>query len=217
VVTRIKICGVTLPDDAGRVAAAGADLIGLNFWPRSKRYIAPERAPMVAAVARAMAPVQVVGLFVDAEPDEVAEIASAVPLDVIQLHGDESPDDVGRIAAATTQPIWKAIAVASARDLGRLEVWPTDAILLDAPSPQRGGSGKQFDWKLAREARRRYPARKFVLAGGLDPDNVGAAIAQIAPWCVDVATGVEAAPGVKDAHKIAAFVAAVRAADPRPE
>ena len=208
--TRIKICGVTLPDDAARVVSAGADLMGLNFWPKSKRYVAPERAPMIASVARAMGPVQIVGLFVDAEPDEVAQIAAAVPLDVIQLHGDESPDDVGRIAAATTQPIWKAIAVSAARDLDRLEVWPTDAILLDAPTPQRGGAGKPFDWNLAREARRRYPARKFVLAGGLDPSNVAAAIAQIAPWAVDVATGVEVAPGVKDPLKIAAFIAAVR-------
>jgi len=208
--TRIKICGVTLPDDAARVVSAGADLMGLNFWPKSKRYVAPERAPMIASVARAMGPVQIVGLFVDAEPDEVAQIAAAVPLDVIQLHGDESPDDVGRIAAATTQSIWKAIAVSAARDLDRLEVWPTDAILLDAPTPQRGGAGKPFDWNLAREARRRYPARKFVLAGGLDPSNVAAAIAQIAPWAVDVATGVEVAPGVKDPLKIAAFIAAVR-------
>jgi phosphoribosylanthranilate isomerase len=209
--TKIKICGVTLADDAARVAAAGVDFIGLNFWPRSKRYLSPDRAPLVAAAARGAGPVRVVGVFVDAEPSEIAEICAAVPLDVIQLHGDESPEEVGRVGAATKQPIWKAIAVTAARDLERLEAWPTDAIMLDAPSPGRGGAGKPFDWNLAREARRRHPARKLVLAGGLDAANVATAIAQLTPWAVDVASGVEAAPGIKDPAKLQAFVDAVRA------
>jgi phosphoribosylanthranilate isomerase len=212
--TKIKICGVTLPDDAARVAACGADFIGLNFWPKSKRYLAPERAPMIAAAARAACPtpggIGVVGVFVNAAVDHIVAIARDVALDVIQLHGAESPEDVVAVALATQVPVWKAIAAAGPRDLERLELWQVDAIVLDAPTPGHGGSGKPFDWNLARDARRRYPARRLVLAGGLDPRNVGAAIAAADPWAVDVASGVEAAPGIKDAAKVTAFVDAVR-------
>ena len=211
--TKIKICGVTLADDAARVAAAGADFIGLNFWPRSKRYLAPERAPMLADAARAASPhpgsILTVGVFVNAVVDDIAAIARDVALDVIQLHGTETPEDVMAVSLATQLPIWKAVPVAGPRDIERLETWQVDALLLDAPTAGHGGSGKAFDWSLARDARRRLPARRIVLAGGLDPGNVAAAIAAVDPWTVDVASGVEAAPGVKDAAKIAAFVAAV--------
>src|ERR1051325_3724650 len=96
--TRIKVCGVTLPDDAARVAAAGADFIGFNFWPKSKRYVTPERAPLLSAVARGSGAAKRVGVFVDADLDEIVDIAKRVDLDVIQLHGDESPDDVKKIS-----------------------------------------------------------------------------------------------------------------------
>ncbi len=213
---KIKICGVKLPDDAARIAAAGADFLGLNFWPRSKRYLAPERAPLLAAAARAAGSVQVVGVFVDAELDEIRAIHREVILDVIQLHGDEQPDEVAAIGKAIKIPVWKAFGAAAPRDVEHLEGWPTDAILLDAPTAARGGSGKPFDWELAKLARRHYPARKIVLAGGLHPGNVGDAIAQVAPWAVDVASGVEAAPGIKDPAKVTAFIAAARAAVVRP-
>ena len=209
--TRVKICGVTLADDAARVAAAGVDFIGLNFWPKSRRYLAPERAPIVAAAARAAGQARLVGVFVEPEVDEVLAIAARVELDVIQLHGDETPEACEQIAAALYRPVWKAIAVGGPKDLTRLEAWPADALLLDAPSRGRGGAGTTFDHALAREARERYPARHFVLAGGLDPSNVAAAIALVEPWAVDVASGVEAAPGIKDPAKLAAFLAAVRA------
>lgn len=208
--TRIKVCGVTLPDDAARVASSGADFIGLNFWPRSKRFVAPERAPMLASVARSTGAAKVVGVFVDPDVEEVQEITAAVDLDIIQLHGDEGPDTVKRISLATYRPVWKAIAVASSRDLAHLDIWPADAILLDAPTPGRGGAGATFDWNLAREARERYPTINFVLAGGLTPDNVATAIDAVAPWAVDVASGVEAAAGVKDATKLGAFIHAAR-------
>jgi phosphoribosylanthranilate isomerase len=208
--TQIKICGVTLADDAARVAAAGVDYIGLNFWPASKRYLDPARAPMIAAAARASGGAKIVGVFVDAKRDEIVRIAASVPLDAIQLHGKETPAEVAAIAQATQRSAWKAISVGGAGDLESLEAWPVEHLLLDTPSAGRGGSGKTFDWALAIEAHRRYPARRFVLAGGLDPENVAAAIGQVRPWGVDVATGVEAAPGIKDAAKIAAFVAAVR-------
>lgn len=214
--TRIKICGVTLPDDAARIAAAGADFIGLNFWPTSKRYLAAERAPTIASVVRASGRAQLVGIFVDPELDEVQRIAAVVDLDVVQLHGDEHPDLVERIARAVARPVWKALAVTSARDLDHLDVWPADALLLDAPSAGRGGAGTSFDWRLAREARERYPDIDFVLAGGLNPDNVSTAIRAVAPWAVDVASGVEAAPGIKDPAKLDAFIAAVRLAGAVP-
>src|SRR4051794_2159411 len=106
--TRVKICGVTLPDDAARVAAAGADFIGFNFWSKSKRYVAPERAPMLSGVARAAGSAKLVGVFVDPEVDEILAVTSVVDLDVIQLHGDESPDLVKRISLAVYRPVWKA-------------------------------------------------------------------------------------------------------------
>jgi phosphoribosylanthranilate isomerase len=211
-VTAIKVCGVTLADDAARVAAAGVEFIGLNFWPDSKRYLDPARAPMIAAAARAAGPIQVVGVFVDADLEEMVEIAAKVPLDFVQLHGDEDPEDVATIVEKTKRPAWKSIAMGAAKDLEGFEQWGVEYILLDTPSAGRGGSGKTFDWTLAIDARRRYPARRFFLAGGLEPGNVAAAITAVSPWGVDVASGVEAAPGIKDPDKLAAFVAAVRGA-----
>ena len=210
--TLAKICGVTLPDDAAAVASAGADFIGLNFWPKSKRYLAPERAPMIAGVVRSTGSAKLVGVFVDADPDEILAVAGRVELDIIQLHGDEDPDTCKRIVDALYRPVWKAIAVRDARDIQALDRYPVDAILLDAPTAGRGGAGATFDHALAREARPRFPALKIVLAGGLAPANVAAAIAQVQPWAVDVASGVEAAPGVKDRDKVAAFVTAARGA-----
>ncbi len=208
--TLVKICGVMRPDDAARVAASGASFLGLNFWPPSKRYLAPERAPSVVDAARAAGPAQLVGVFVDPQLDEVLAIHAALRLDAIQLHGEESADFCAQLAAAAKVPIWKAIAVAAPGDVEHLETWPVDAIVLDAPTPGRGGAGAKFDHALAREARRRHPARKLVLAGGLDATSVAAAIALVQPWAVDVASGVEAQPGIKDPAKLAAFIAAVQ-------
>jgi len=210
--TKIKICGVTLPDDAARVAAAGVDYIGLNFWPKSKRYLALERAPLIAGIARSSGAAQIVGVFVDADQDEIVEVARAVELDAIQLHGDEHPEDLLELAKATLLPVWKAIPTGAEKDIANLDQWRTDMILLDTPSASRGGAGRPFDWALARTARAAFPKQQIMLAGGLDPANVAIAIAQVAPFAVDVATGVEVAPGVKDPEKLAAFVAAVRGA-----
>lgn len=204
--TRVKICGVTLPDDAARVSAAGADFIGFNFWPKSKRYVTPERAPMLSGVARSAGTSKLVGVFVDPEVDEILSITSNVDLDIIQLHGDESPELVKRISLAVYRPVWKAVPVASRRDIEHLDVWGAEAILLDAPTPGRGGAGAKFDWTLAREARERFPRLNIILAGGLNPDNVGDAIRAVEPWAVDVASGVEAGPGIKDATKLDAFL-----------
>ncbi len=211
--TKVKICGVTLADDAARVAASGADFIGLNFWPKSKRYLAPDRGSLIAGVARSSGSIQVVGVFVDADLEEVTAVTSQVDLDFIQLHGDETPEEIAAIAAATKRPIWKSIAIGGANDIEHLDAWPAEVLLLDSPSPGKGGSGKTFDWTHAIAARRRYRTIKLALAGGLDPSNVAAAIDAVEPWAVDVASGVELGPGVKDPAKLTAFVAAVRARD----
>jgi phosphoribosylanthranilate isomerase len=209
--TKIKICGVTLADDAARASAAGADFVGINFWPKSKRHVELARARMLADAVRAAGSARVVGVFVDATIEQITTVHARVDLDVVQLHGSETPADVGAIVRATNRPAWKALAMRAPADVEGLQTWPVDAVLLDTPTPGKGGSGETFDWALAREARRRFPARQLVLAGGLSPDNVGQAIADVSPWAVDVASGVESAPGVKDAAKLAAFVAAVRA------
>ena len=212
---KIKICGVTLVEDAARIAAADVDFIGLNFWPRSKRYVDLDRAAALAAAARAAGPAAIVGVFVDATTEEIAAAVARVGLDVIQLHGAEPAEAAAAVARAAGRPVWKAIAAGAPGDLDGLAAWPVDAVdalLLDAPSPEKGGSGRSFDWNLARAARERHPARRIVLAGGLHAGNVAAAIAAVGPWAVDVASGVEAAPGIKDAAKLAAFLAAARAA-----
>jgi phosphoribosylanthranilate isomerase len=208
--TLVKICGVTLADDAAHASAVGADFIGLNFWARGRRHITPQRAAIVAAAARGAGAAKLVGVFVDADADDIRAVTDVVALDAVQLHGDDAPGAVAEIAAATRLPVWKAIAVTGAAELAALSAWPCDAVVLDAPTPLRGGAGARFDHALAAEARRRYPALRIVLAGGLTPDTVAAAIHAVDPWCVDVASGVEVAAGVKDAMRVAAFVAAAR-------
>ena len=210
--TRIKVCGVTLPDDAARVAAAGADFIGFNFWPKSKRYLTPERAPMLAAVARGSGAAKLVGVFVDPTVEEVLAVTTRVDIDIIQLHGDETPEFVKKLSLSVYRPVWKAIPVASSKDIQHLGAWSSEAILLDAPTPGRGGAGAKFDWKLAREARERFPRLNIILAGGLNPENVTEAIKTVEPWAVDVASGIEAGPGIKDPAKLEAFVGAARLA-----
>ena len=208
--TRIKFCGVTLPDDAARASAAGADFVGLNFWPKSKRYVELARARMLADAIRAAGTAKVVGVFVDAKIEEIAEVHARVDLDIVQLHGAETKEDCAAVTRSVNRPAWKAIAVQEPRDVELLEQWPVDAILLDTPTPGRGGSGETFDWSIAALARRRYPALQIILAGGLTPENVAQAISEVAPSAVDVASGVESAAGIKDAAKLTAFVAAVR-------
>lgn len=211
---RIKICGVTRPEDALYIASLDVEYIGLNFWPRSKRYIDVERAQVIAAQMRSAPSVaKLVGVFVDPTIDDVVSRAAHIGLDIIQLHGNEPAALCTAIAQALQRPVWKAVSVASSRDVDGLDSWPVDAILLDAPSAARGGAGIAFDHAVARQARDTYPHIKLVLAGGLDPDNVDHAVRLVRPWCVDVASGVESAPGVKDPTKVAAFVTAARKVD----
>lgn len=229
--TLTKICGVTLADDAAAVAAAGADFLGLNFWPKSKRAIDRARAGLLAQVARGVAPgIKLVGVFVHPSLADVIAACEAAALDVVQLHGEhDAPSFVRDIVTATSRPVWRGFSLAGEADLDAIEAFHTEArveaILLDAPNalqrharghattPHGAASGKgAIDFTLAAAARARLAEAKLVLAGGLTPDNVGAAIAAVRPWAVDVASGVERAPGVKDPAKVSAFIAAARAA-----
>jgi phosphoribosylanthranilate isomerase len=205
-----KICGIN--DAAAMQAAveAGADLVGFVFFPPSPRAVTPAQA---AAIARP-GPGKV-GLFVDPTEDDIAAVLAALPLDVIQLHGEETPARCAAIRARFGLPVMKALGIASAADLDALADYApvVDRFLLDAKAPPDaplpGGNAAPFDWTLT--AGRTIP-RPWLLAGGLTPENVGQAIAVSGAPGVDVSSGVERARGVKDPARIAAFVAASRAA-----
>lgn len=200
---RVKICGVTRLEDALLAVRLGADAIGFNFWPRSKRFIAPNVA---RAIIRALPPfVTTVGVFVDPTPDEALRAAEVAGIQSFQLHGDEPPE----LVASLPLPVVKAIRLADRGALAALARYEVAAFLLDAPGPGYGGSGERCDWTLAAEAAR---AARILLAGGLTPDNVGDAVRTVRPYGVDVASGIERAPGVKDESKLEAFIRAARAA-----
>lgn len=202
--TRIKICGLTRAADVDAAVAAGADAIGFVFYPPSPRYVTPQRA---TDLVRRLPPfVSAVGLFVNAEPTEVEAVLAAVPLHVLQFHGDEAEADCRRYG----RPYLKAARVTPELDLVQYAArYPTaQALLLDAFVEGYGGGGKTFDWSLIPTA---LPL-PIVLSGGLDAANVAEAVRRVRPAAVDVSSGVEAAKGIKDAARIAAFVAAVRAA-----
>jgi phosphoribosylanthranilate isomerase len=203
--TRVKICGITRPGDAVAAAEAGADAIGLVFYPPSPRYLSVERA---REIRDALPPfVQAVALFVNADAAHIAQVIGRVHPALLQFHGEETPAFCGQFGV----PYLKACRVAQGIDL--LEyLRPFSAAsgwLLDAHVEEYGGVGASFDWS-------RVPPRlerPLVLSGGLSKDNVGAAVKRVKPWAVDVSSGVESAKGIKDAGRIAAFIAEVRNAD----
>jgi phosphoribosylanthranilate isomerase len=209
----IKICGLSTPETLEAALAAGAEMIGLNFHPKSPRYVTPQRAAELADQARGRT--QIVALVVDYTPEQAAELARIVRPDWMQLHGKEAPDLVAAIKAATGLPAMKALGIASTADLEQVAHYHgvADRILLDAKPPKDaaypGGHGRPFDWTLLSKL---DPAFRFMLSGGLDPANVAEAIRIARPAGVDVSSGVESAPGVKDARKIAEFVRAARSA-----
>jgi phosphoribosylanthranilate isomerase len=190
----VKICGITRPEDAAAAEEAGADWIGLNFWPGSKRRVSVE----VAKAIRTRLPK--IGVFVNAPLEEIRRIAGEIGLDRIQLHGDEPTD------------FWTGPppALRVVRGVDRLTAGD-ELVLLDAATPGYGGAGEALDWNAVRAAVERT-GRRIILAGGLTPANVASAIAIVRPAGVDVASGVESAPGVKDPDKIRAFVRAARGA-----
>jgi phosphoribosylanthranilate isomerase len=203
----VKICGITRAADAAAAVEAGADAVGFVFWRKSPRAIDPRTA---RAIAAGLPPSIVrVGVFVDPLPAEAARIAEEAGLDVLQLHGSEPPDSLLDLP----RRCWKAVGVGRdfvAADALRYE-GKAAGILLDARGDVApGGTGLTFDWTLAREVRKR--ASFLLLAGGLDPENVAAAIRALSPDGVDVSSGVESAPGRKDQARVKAFVEAARKA-----
>ena len=199
----VKICGVTRMEDALAAAKAGADSIGLNFYAKSPRCIDPARA---AEIVRALPEgVEAVGVFVNEPPERVNSVAEQAGLHMVQLHGDESPQDAERVHL----PVIKALRLRGEDDIAAAERYKVDLYLLDTPSEIFGGTGKTHDWSLAAKACRRLRA---FLAGGLTPENVADAVRAVNPYGVDVAGGVESAPGIKDPAKIAAFIQAAREA-----
>jgi len=209
-VTKIKFCGITTLEDGELAVAAGAWAIGLIFWPSSPGRAGFDAAAEIAAGVKRR--VEVAGVFVNATLDHVAETADAVGLTMLQLHGDEGPAYCSEAARRTGCKVMKAVRVRSGADVQALAPFHTDYHLLDSfTAGVPGGTGETFAWEIARGHRGRVP---IVLSGGLTPDNVGEAIAAVHPFAVDVASGVERSPGVKEPEKLQAFAAAVRAAAP---
>ncbi len=202
---RVKICGITNWADARRAIESGADFLGFNFYPGSPRYIAPAKARRI--VQRLPKRVSAVGVFVNQPEEKTLEIARSVGLDYLQLHGDETPETVAHLQRVL--PVIKAVRVKQpfrAAQISRFR--RASALLLDGFDRRlRGGTGKTFDWKLARRAKL---YGKIFVAGGLAPENVGDAIRIAEPYAVDVSSGVEAKPGKKDPARLKAFARAVQ-------
>lgn len=218
---RVKICGITDLDDALAAVDVGADLLGFNFYPKSPRYIEPAAcARLVERLRSRGAEVTLVGVWVNAAPQAVRACLDACNLDYAQLHGDEPPEDLFALGPWA----FKALRLTNTAEAKQQALSylppaadgyetlvadpPRPAFLLDAAAPgQFGGSGQVADWEAARVLARRWP---ILLAGGLRPDNVAAAIQAVHPWGVDVASGVESSPGRKDPANMRAFVKAAR-------
>jgi phosphoribosylanthranilate isomerase len=200
---RVKICGITNVEDAQAAVEAGADALGFVFYPPSPRYVTPEQAQQII---RALPPfITTVGLFVDVPVETVNDIAVRCGLDRVQLHGGETPD----FCDLVTRPVIKAFRIKGADSLAHLPCYKVSAYLLDTyvEGALPGGTGASFTWELAAEAK---PYGPVILAGGLTPENVEVAIRQIHPYGVDVSTGVERAPGLKDHTKVRTFIASAK-------
>ena len=211
--TRIKICGVSRPEDVAAAVDAGADAVGFVFWPASPRAVTLARA---VELARRLPPfVAPVGLFVDAEAAEVDRALAAIPGLLPQFHGRETP----AACASHGRPYLKAVPMAEGVDLaGVAAAHPqAAALVLDTPSAGHGGSGRAFDRSLVASHALLTRNKPVILAGGLTAETVGLAIAEVAPYAVDVSSGVESSRGVKSADRIRRFCDAVREADARAE
>jgi phosphoribosylanthranilate isomerase len=199
---RFKVCGITRAEDAELSVELGAWALGFILWPGSKRHVDPA---MAAGISRSLhRRAQTVGVFVNQTLDEIAHAADEMGLTHLQLHGDEGPSFCTAAAQRTGCRVIKAVRVGGRADLADAERFHTDLHLLDSP-----GNGQTWDWRLAASRRTRAP---LIVAGGLTPENVGEAIEVARPWAVDVASGVESAPGVKDPELLRAFAHAVELA-----
>jgi phosphoribosylanthranilate isomerase len=203
----VKICGITNMNDALVAVRAGADMLGFNFYERSVRHIAPgQAATIIAQVRKAEPRVRCIGVFVDAAPASIRELAAEIDLDGVQLHGNELPEDCRTLAALR---VIKALRVHRYFDPAVVSNYDCDKILLDTWHPGHfGGTGERFDWSVATNVRARV--ERLILAGGLDARNVVEAIRQVRPDAVDVCSGVEDAPGRKNAAKIHDFITAAQ-------
>jgi phosphoribosylanthranilate isomerase len=203
-VTRVKVCGITRLEDAELAVELGAWALGFILWEPSPRAADPAVAAGIARAMRRRA--ELVGVFVNASLDDVVHAADAVGLTHLQLHGDEGPAFATEAGRRTGCKVIKAARIATGADLQDLERWRTDFHLLDTRvEGKRGGSGERWDWDLIAHRRSKVPA---ILSGGLDAENVAEGIGAVRPFAVDVASGVEASPGVKDPAKLEAFLAA---------
>jgi phosphoribosylanthranilate isomerase len=198
----VKVCGITRQEDAEVAIGLGARALGFLFWPRSPRFIEPARARGIVATLPPF--VTPVGLFVNQPLEEVNAIAADVGLGAVQLHGDETVEYAARIA----RPVVKALSIVHQGDLTTVGGWPLRVVpLLDAHDPeQRGGTGRTVNWDLAANVAARRPV---LLAGGLRPENVREAISRVRPFGIDVSSGVESAPGIKDHERLMAFFEAI--------
>jgi len=202
---KVKVCGITNLADAQTAVEAGADLLGFVFYEQSPRHVSVKAA---SGIVRQLPPfVARVGVFVNAREEFIGQTLGECGLNVLQFHGDESPEDCLKFGVMSL----KAFRVRDRASLKSFPAYQTDAWLLDAYTPDaRGGTGATFNWDLAVEAQKL--GRPIFLAGGLTPENVGAAVRRVRPFAVDVSSGVESAPGKKDAAKVRAFIAAARQA-----
>jgi phosphoribosylanthranilate isomerase len=201
---KVKICGVTSLADAEAAVSAGVWAVGLNHSPESPRLVDPDLAEEVGAALKRRC--EVAGVFVNAHLDEIVEAAEREQLTLVQLHGEEGPSYCAEVHRRTGCKVIKAFRVRSPAEVTAARAYRTDFHLFDAYRPGvHGGTGASFDWELVAGRRGGVPA---ILAGGLNADNVGAAVAAANPWGVDVCSGVESAPGVKDHNRIDSFMAA---------
>lgn len=213
--TEVKICGLSTPETVTAAVAAGADLVGFNFYPKSPRYVSPAKAGELAKLARSRA--RIVALIVDAEDKLIDDIALAVDPDFFQAQGSETPERIAEIRNRSGKPVIKVIKVKTDDDVAQARAFEGIAalILYDAKAPETlkgalpGGNGIAFDWRLLGKG---IAAPDFILAGGLNPANVAEAIAVTGAAIVDVSSGVEKSPGIKDIALIQAFIAAAKAA-----
>jgi phosphoribosylanthranilate isomerase len=205
--TSLKICGVRTEADAHGLIELGVDAVGFNFWPNSKRYLDPKDAfwlkDLEGEILR-------VGVFVNQAVELSLRLISEGMIDVVQLHGDETPETVAIFSKAGIKVI-KALGVKTTADIEIAGQYDANAILLDAHAPVVfGGTGETFDWSLALDFKSRYPNTAMILAGGITPSNIAEAIRQVRPAAIDVASGAELSPGVKDFTKVQELLAACR-------
>ena len=210
----VKICGLTQQEQAEECVELGADLIGLNFWPLSKRYLDPARAEWVNQLPSSLSKV---GVFVNASSAQIIETVERFGLHFAQLHGDETPEFCAQLLAAGV-PIIKAFQVRDETTMDLIADYPATHTPLDAYHPhERGGIGESFPWDLARRFSARFPDRRLILAGGLTSENIESAVSGTHPYAVDVASGVESgSPGIKDMQKVALFISRAKGLDQAP-